>query len=76
EGNKTFVCGEDGVEIRGTGERVNWRKFEIMGEVIVGVQRAQGVGSSSSAASAYREGRVSEEVRGLVLDVRISKDDE
>lgn len=23
-------------------ERINWRKFEIMGEVIVGVQRAQG----------------------------------
>jgi len=70
EGNKTFVCDERGVEVRGKGERVNWRKFEIMGEVIVGVQRAQGVGSNREG------GRGSEEVRALVLDVRVVKDDE
>ncbi|KAF1991343.1 ras GEF [Aulographum hederae CBS 113979] len=68
EGNKTYMCDEDGVEIRGTGERINWRKFEIMGEVIVGVQRAQGV--------PYEKMGKEEVVRGLLLDVKLVKDDE
>lgn len=49
-------------------ERINWRKFEIMGEVIIGVQRAQG--------TPYPSWTKCEEVRNLVLDVKISKDDE
>ncbi|KAH8717084.1 ras guanine nucleotide exchange factor domain-containing protein [Phaeosphaeriaceae sp. PMI808] len=49
-------------------ERINWRKFEIMGEVIVGVQRAQG--------TPYPTWQKCEEVRNLILDVKISKDED
>jgi hypothetical protein len=49
-------------------ERINWRKFEIMGEVIVGVQRAQG--------TPYPTWPKYEEVRNLILDVKISKDED
>jgi hypothetical protein len=49
-------------------ERINWRKFEIMGEVIVGVRRAQG--------TPYPSWPKCEEVRNLVLDVKISKDED
>lgn len=49
-------------------ERINWRKFEIMGEVIVGVQRAQG--------TPYPPCNKNEEIRNLILDVKISKDDD
>jgi GTPase SAR1 family protein len=49
-------------------ERINWRKFEVMGEVIVGVQRAQG--------TPYPAWNKCEEVRNLILDVKISKDDD
>ncbi|EOA91122.1 hypothetical protein ACJQWK_11225 [Exserohilum turcicum] len=49
-------------------ERINWRKFEIMGEVIVGVQRAQG--------TPYPSWPKCEEIRALILDVKINKDDE
>jgi hypothetical protein len=49
-------------------ERINWKKFEIMGEVIVGVQRAQG--------TPYPNWAKCEEVRNLILDVKISKDED
>jgi hypothetical protein len=49
-------------------ERINWKKFEIMGEVIVGVQRAQG--------TPYSPIPKNEEIRNLILDVKIIKDDE
>jgi hypothetical protein len=49
-------------------ERINWKKFEIMGEVIVGVQRAQG--------TPYPSWPKCEEVRNLILDVKISKDED
>ncbi|XP_014559512.1 hypothetical protein COCVIDRAFT_91607 [Bipolaris victoriae FI3] len=49
-------------------ERINWRKFEIMGEVIVGVQRAQG--------TPYPNWQKCEEIRTLILDVKINKDEE
>ncbi|KAF2258752.1 ras GEF [Lojkania enalia] len=49
-------------------ERINWRKFEIMGEVIVGVQRAQG--------TPYPPIPRNDEVRNLILDVKIMKDDD
>lgn len=49
-------------------ERINWRKFEIMGEVIVGMQRAQSVPYTGLSRN--------EDVKSLVLDVRIQKDDE
>jgi hypothetical protein len=49
-------------------ERINWKKFEIMGEVIVGVQRAQG--------TPYPNWAKCEEIRNLILDVKISKEEE
>ncbi len=49
-------------------ERINWRKFEIMGDVVVGIQRAQG--------TPYPNWSKCEEVRNLILDVKISKDDD
>jgi hypothetical protein len=49
-------------------ERINWRKFEIMGEVIVGVQRAQGTPYPTFAKN--------EDVRTLLLDVKLVKDDD
>lgn len=49
-------------------ERINWRKFEIMGEVIVGVQRAQG--------TPYPTLQRSDDVRQLILDAKIVKDDD
>jgi len=49
-------------------ERINWRKFEIMGEVIVGVQRAQG--------TPYPNWQKCEEIRNLILDVKITKDED
>jgi GTPase SAR1 family protein len=49
-------------------ERINWRKFEIMGDVVVGIQRAQG--------TPYPAWKMCEEVRGLVLDVKIVRDDD
>ncbi|KAF2629513.1 ras GEF [Macroventuria anomochaeta] len=49
-------------------ERINWRKFEVMGDVVVGIQRAQG--------TPYPAWTKCEEVRGLILDVKISKDDD
>ncbi|KAF2839551.1 ras GEF [Patellaria atrata CBS 101060] len=49
-------------------ERINWRKFEIMGEVIVSVQRAQGI--------PYPAFPRNDEVRSFVLDAKIAKDDD
>ena len=49
-------------------ERINWRKFEIMGDVVVGIQRAQG--------TPYPPWKVCEEVRGLVVDVKLVENDD
>ncbi len=62
-GNASFVGDErDG--------KINWRKFEIMGEVIVGMQKAQGMPYKGLGLKG------SEQVRDLVLDVRIVRDEE
>ena len=64
EGNKTFIGEEKNA-------RINWKKFEVMGEVIVGLQRAQGL--------PYRglgTGRGGEQVRELVLDMKLVKDED
>ena len=64
EGNKTFIGDENNA-------RINWKKFEVMGEVIVGLQRAQGL--------PYRglgTGRGGEQVRELVLDMKLIKDED
>lgn len=64
EGNKTFIGDEKNA-------RINWKKFEVMGEVIVGLQRAQGL--------PYRglgTGRGGEQVRELLLDMKLVKDED
>ena len=64
QGNPTFIGDEQ------TG-RINWKKFEVMGEVIVGLQKAQGL--------PYRglgSGRMGEQARELVMDVKLVKDED
>ncbi|MCJ1352202.1 MAG: hypothetical protein MMC33_002186 [Icmadophila ericetorum] len=61
EGNKTFIGAK--------GDRINWKKFEIMGDVIIGIQKSQrtpypGLGGRNK------------EVEKLVLDTKFSKDDD
>jgi RasGEF domain/RasGEF N-terminal motif len=82
EGNKTFIGMDDksaeelwmnGTDAQGRNwkdVRINWKKFEVIGEVIVGVQRAQGV--PYPLAHFVR----SEEVRALVTDTEIKKDED
>jgi len=48
--------------------RINWRKFEILGEGIVSIQRAQGV--------PYPRFQVCDEVRSLVVETEIIPDDD
>lgn len=64
EGNKTFI----GDEANG---RINWKKFEVMGEVIVSLQRAQGLPYRGLAN--WKGG---EHIRELVLDLQLVKDEE
>ncbi|OJK00966.1 hypothetical protein ASPACDRAFT_77815 [Aspergillus aculeatus ATCC 16872] len=60
EGNKTFV-GD-------TKTRINWRKFEVMGEVVLGIQRSQ--------KTPYPHLARFDEVTRLILDIKLSGDDE
>ncbi|MCJ1403974.1 hypothetical protein MMC11_007198 [Xylographa trunciseda] len=60
EGNRTFV-GENL-------DRINWRKFEIMGDVIVGIQRSQG--------TPYPNISRNMDMQRLILDGKFSKDDD
>ncbi|EED16774.1 Ras guanyl-nucleotide exchange factor RasGEF, putative [Talaromyces stipitatus ATCC 10500] len=55
EGNKTFV-GENK-------DRINWKKFEIMGEVVLAIQRSQ--------RTPYPYIQRNEEVQRLVLDAKM-----
>lgn len=57
QGNKTFI-----------GDRINWKKFEVMGEVIVGIQKSQ----DTPYPSIPRD----EDIQRLVLESRIIKDDD
>lgn len=57
QGNRTFI-----------GERINWKKFEVMGEVIVGIQNSQG--------TPYPMIPHNEPIQKLVLESRITKDDD
>ena len=60
EGNRTFTGG--------SGDRINWKKFEIMGEVVVGIQRSQ--------RTPYPNIARNEDVQRLVLDGKFSEDDD
>ncbi|PYH44321.1 putative Ras guanyl-nucleotide exchange factor RasGEF [Aspergillus saccharolyticus JOP 1030-1] len=60
EGNRTFV-GD-------TKTRINWRKFEVMGEVVLGIQRSQ--------KTPYPHLAKFDEVTRLILDIKLSGDEE
>ncbi|KAL2821365.1 ras guanine nucleotide exchange factor domain-containing protein [Aspergillus cavernicola] len=60
EGNRTFI-GENRT-------RINWRKFEVMGEVVLGVQQSQ--------MTPYPHLHRYEEVARLILDTKLSGHDE
>nr|POE96471.1 ras guanine nucleotide exchange factor k [Quercus suber] len=72
EANKTLVDEvKAGENKHATPQRINWKKFEITGEVIVGLQRAQGM--------PYRDllnTRADAEVKELVLEVKLETDEE
>ena len=60
EGNPTFINIEEG--------RINWKKFEIMGEVIVEIQKSQG--------TSYSNIRRNDDMQRLILELNFSKDDD
>jgi hypothetical protein len=60
EGNKTFV-GENG-------DRINWKKFEIMGDIILEIQRSQ--------RTPYPHMQKNEEVQRLILDTKPMHDED
>lgn len=64
QGNATFVCDEKF-------GRVNWKKFEVMGEVVVSMQRAQGMPYKGLGGS-----RGETQVKELVLDVKLEKEED
>lgn len=62
QGNPTFIGDEKD-------RKINWKKFEIMGEVVVSMQRAQGM--------PYRGlGKGEPAIKELILDVKLEKDDD
>lgn len=61
QGNRTYVAGAEG-------ERINWKKFEIMGEVIIDIQKSQDV--------PYPTMNKNEEVQRLILDGRFCEDED
>ena len=60
EGNRTFLDHQH--------QRINWKKFEVMGEVVVTIVRSQG--------TPYPELERRMDVQRLVLDVDLVKDDD
>ncbi|KAJ5244289.1 hypothetical protein N7489_004385 [Penicillium chrysogenum] len=60
EGNKTFV-GENK-------SRINWKKFEVMGEVVLGIQRSQ--------KTPHPQAQKFDDVERLILDSKLSGDEE
>ena len=61
-GMSTWIAGEKqglGIEER----KINWRKFEVMGEVIVMIQNSQ--------MSGYKFGPRDEEIVKLILETRV-----
>ncbi|KAF4551984.1 RasGEF domain-containing protein 2 [Elsinoe fawcettii] len=63
-GNKTFL----GDDVYG---RINWNKFEVMGDVLVSLQRAQGQPYRSQLL-----GPRNEEVQRMLLQIKIIRDDD
>ncbi|GAB7337094.1 hypothetical protein MBLNU457_g2494t2 [Dothideomycetes sp. NU457] len=64
-GNKTFVGNE-------TDGRINWAKFEVMGDVLVGIQRAQGL----PYRAAMLQASMTDFTRALFLHTTVILDDD
>ena len=64
EGNKTYIGHE-------TDGRINWLMFEVMGEVIVGIQKAQGLPYRNLVASPRQD-----DLRALIMNVTLVRDDD
>jgi hypothetical protein len=64
EGNRTFI----GDEKEG---KINWRKFEIMGDVIFSLQKAQGMPYKGLGG-----GATTQTIKELILDVKLIKDED
>lgn len=60
EGSKTWI-GENG-------DRINWKKFEIMGEVVIGIQKSQG--------NPYAVINRNDEIKRLFLETKFTEDEE
>jgi hypothetical protein len=60
EGNKTFI-GENK-------SRINWKKFEVMGEVVLGIQRSQ--------QSPHPQAQKFDDIERMILDSKLSGDEE
>ena len=60
EGNKTFV-GENK-------SRINWKKFEVMGEVVLGIQRSQ--------KEPHPQAQKFDDIERMILDAKLSGDEE
>ena len=67
---RDLVAAEDGnrTNVGAKGDRINWKKFEIMGEVIIGIQRSQ--------EKSYTFGPRNQEVSWLVLETKLLAGDE
>lgn len=67
EGNKTFI---DELAKRGEpkGRRINWKKFEIMGDVVVSIQKAKD--------APYQSLTRNNEIKSLVIDMDIERDED
>ncbi|KAK3085210.1 hypothetical protein LTR53_020043, partial [Teratosphaeriaceae sp. CCFEE 6253] len=64
QGNATFIGAErDG--------RVNWKKFEVMGEVVISMQRAQGMPYKGLGG-----GKGEPQIKELLLEGKLVKDEE
>lgn len=60
EGNRTFIGQKS--------DRINWKKFEIMGEMIIEIQRSQGTVDTNISRNI--------DVQRLLLDSKFSEDDD
>lgn len=60
EGNKTFI-GE-------CKSRINWKKFEVMGEVVLCIQRSQ--------KTPYSQMHRYDDIQRLILDIKLAGDEE
>ena len=60
EGNQNYLDGNINC--------INWRKFEIMGDIIIGIQQSQGI--------PYSDLNQNEELRHLILDGIFSNDED